>query len=65
MLGSTIYSSSIDLQAGYVVLPNVFTTLGYNLFTRNLTLTDPNTSLALGDLSDSGWALSLGVGYQY
>ena len=65
MLGGAIYSSSIDLQAGYAFLPNVFTTVGYNLFTRSLSITDQNTQLPLGDLSDSGWAVSLGVGYQY
>ncbi|MEC7240384.1 MAG: hypothetical protein VXW32_04045, partial [Myxococcota bacterium] len=65
MLGTTIYSSSIDLQTGYVVMPNVFATLGYNLFTRTLTLTDANSNLPLGDISDSGWAVSLGLGYQY
>ena len=65
MLGTSVYSNSVDIQAGYSFMPNVFATLGYNLFTRTLDLKTAETDLTLGTLSDSGWALSAGIGYQY
>jgi len=65
LLGSAPYSHTVDLEAGYSVLPNVFAGLGFNLFTREITLSDSASGFELGTLSDNGWSLSASAGYQY
>jgi hypothetical protein len=64
-IGAAPYSSTVDLEAGYAFLPNVFGSLGFNLFTRSITLSDSASGFELGELSDNGWSLTASAGYQY
>jgi hypothetical protein len=65
MLGISPYATLVDLEVGYTILPNVYGSLAFNQFSREIVVAHATTSTTLGTLSDNGWSLSAGVGFQY
>jgi hypothetical protein len=64
-LGVRPYATIVDLEAGYAFLPNLYGSLSFNQFSREIRVVHASTSTPLGVLSDSGWSLSAGLGFQY
>lgn len=64
-VGLSPYASLVDLEIGYTLLPNVFASVNFNQFSRRIEIGHIATSTTLGTLSDSGWSLSTGVGFEY
>jgi len=64
-VGLSPYASIIDLEVGYVLMPNIYGSLNFNQFSRRVVITDRDTSIPIGELSDNGWNLSAGIGFQY
>lgn len=65
ILGIAPYATLVDLEVGYAILPNIYGSLTFNQFSREIVVAHATTSTTLGTLSDSGWNLSAGVGFQY
>jgi hypothetical protein len=64
-LGIAPYATLVDIEAGYVFLPNLYGSVNLNQFSREIVVAHAATSTILGSLSDSGWSLSAGIGFQY
>jgi len=64
-LGVAPYATIVDIEAGYAFLPNLYGSLNFNQFSRETLVKHASTSTTLGTLSDSGWSLSAGLGFQY
>jgi hypothetical protein len=65
MLGISPYATLVDLEVGYAILPEIYGSLNFSQFSREIVVAHASTSTTLGTLSDNGWTLGASVGFQY